>query len=187
MRIEHHKTLTDDLVKETYELYLELFTPLAELAFQCHVLEDDDYAKVAAEPTITKLLAYNDAGELVGLATMTNNLPAVKLITPISLPYFRRNWPNHYERKALWYVGYVAVRQHGDTTHAFRDLLLDLWDMMESNNGISFQDYCTFNQDVVEVNRITKLLFKRAGLTARTERMDSQTLYTLENAARVPA
>jgi hypothetical protein len=183
MTVKELLTLDDALLTETYELYREIFDPLAELAFQCHVLEPDDYRAVADDKKIRKLLRYNDEGELVGLATMTNQLESVKKITPISLPYFRRNWPVHYDRQALWYVGYVGVRQTGNTAGSFEELLMALWDLMVSNNGISFQDYCSFNEDVTEINRITKLIFRRAGISCRTERMDSQTLYMLEKAA----
>lgn len=181
MKITQHETLDEPTTAAAWELYLEVFEPLATRAAQNHVMTRETFGKVCAEPAHIKLLAHNTAGELVGVATITNNLEAMDLITHISIPYFQHHWPEHYDRQAIWYVGFVGVRQYGDTRNAFRNLLLALHDRMNSNQGISVQDYCRYNVEVQQVARVTEMLFARAGRDVRTVQVDDQSTWILQN------
>jgi hypothetical protein len=96
----------DGATDEAWELYGRAFDDLRALAVQRHVMYRHEFTGLLADERIAKYLVTADDGRLAALATMTNDLDAVPLISP---EFFERRWPLLYAKKRVWYVPFVAV------------------------------------------------------------------------------
>lgn len=180
--VESLLRLDDELLARAYTLYAHVFEEINELAAQRHLLTHAEFSDVATDPRIIKLLAYDSTGNLNGIATITNTLEAWPLISP---PFYRRLFPNHYARQAIWYVGFVGVRPR--TPHVFRALVSELFTHVRSNDGVVAMDFCTFNQDVLDMPHRTLAMLKGWHEGSRVQKMDAQTTWLYEFDGPAPA
>lgn len=180
--VESLLRLDDELLARAYTLYAHVFEEINELAAQRHLLTHAEFSDVATDPRIIKLLAYDGTGNLNGIATITNTLEAWPLISP---PFYRRLFPNHYARQAIWYVGFVGVRPR--TPHVFRALVSELFTHVRSNDGVVAMDFCTFNQDVLDMPHRTLAMLKGWHEGSRVQKMDAQTTWLYEFDGPAPA
>jgi hypothetical protein len=174
------RTLPPDEVEQAWALYHKRFAPVAKRAAQRHHMNRDEFDQVCADKRFFKFLAYDDDGQLVGLSTLTNDLDSMR--EWISVPFFARKWPDEYREGRIWYVGFVCCSARGSQNHAaFRDLLLAMNQVRDSNNGISFQDYCDSNG---WLPRLTENLLALYGHPMTTELVDRQSYYLLRPAGQ---
>jgi hypothetical protein len=96
----------DDPDGELWGLYCRAFDDLRTRAVQRHLMVRAEFDALMADPRVDKFIAISEARTVVGLATMTNDLTAVPLISP---EFFAHRWPDLYDRRRVWYVGFVAV------------------------------------------------------------------------------
>jgi hypothetical protein len=175
------RTVPPDQLEEAWTLYAKRFTPLAERAAQRHLLDREEFDQICADKRVTKFRAYDGAGRLIGLSTLTNDLDSMQDV--ISVPFFARRWPDEYREGRIWYVGFVCAAQSNEG-RAFAELLLAMNEVRMTNDGISFQDYCTRNA-LLPTRAIEALA--RAGHRMMTEVVDQQSYYLLRPAGRVSA
>jgi hypothetical protein len=91
---------------ELWGLYQRAFDDLRVLAVQRHIMIRDEFDAVMADERVDKYVVTDADGTVAALATMTNELTAVPLISP---EYFAHRWPDLYTKQRVWYVGFVAV------------------------------------------------------------------------------
>ncbi|GAA2535037.1 hypothetical protein [Winogradskya humida] len=127
-------------IDEAWALYTDLFAEVNTAAAQRHLMTPDEFATVFHDPRILKFYARDQAGKLAGMAVLTQYLEAWPLISP---PFFARRWPEHFRRRAIWYVGFVGMMPRH--LHGFRELVRDMYAHISSNNGIAVADFCTHN------------------------------------------
>jgi len=96
----------DDPTGELWALYERAFDDLRTLAVQRHVMNHAEFAALMADERVEKFVVTADDGALAALATMTNDLPVLPLISP---EYFAHRWPELYAAGRVWYVSFVAV------------------------------------------------------------------------------
>lgn len=90
-----------------WQLYQRAFAELRVTAAQRHVMLHEEFVTVLGDPRVIKYVVQDTARDrLSGLATMTNDLEAVPLISP---EYFAHRYPGTVATASLWYVGFVAV------------------------------------------------------------------------------
>jgi hypothetical protein len=150
-------------------LYSDLFTGINTLAAQRHLMTDAEFAEVFYDPRILKFYVHDDAGDLAGMSVLTQDLTAWPLISP---PYFARHWPEHHERQAIWYVGFVGVRP--THPHGFRELVNGMYPYVKANRGIAIMDFCSLNTDRKRLPAITLKLLTWMNPTAGMQSIDSQ-------------
>ncbi|WP_213450371.1 hypothetical protein [Rhizomonospora bruguierae] len=165
---EVHESLIDD----AWELYHEAFRELNALAVQRHLMYRDEFDQVMLDARVRKYLCLGDDGSLCGLSTYTNHLEAVPLISPA---YFARRWPEHYARRRIWYVVFVAVRQGAPVT-AFPELI-GAMHQTSTRDSITALDVCARTDEVRHLPRSVRALLRRISGPVRMERLDQQSYW----------
>lgn len=129
--------LAGELAETAWRLYEDQFRELDGIALQRHLMTQAEFAYLCRLSAVQKWLVYDPSGTLCGLATYTNNLHAMPLISPA---YFARRWPFQYEQETIWYCGFVCV----DSTDrgVFRALIRAMYDQAAADEGIIALDYC---------------------------------------------
>lgn len=156
-------------VDEAWALYADIFTEINNLAAQRHLMTLDEFTAVYHNPRVLKFYVH-DAGNLAGMSVLTQDLDAWPLISP---PYFARRWPEHYARRAIWYVGFVGVAPN--SRHGFRELVSNMYAHVISNDGIVAMDFCTYNATERRLPQITRKLLGSINSATDMEMADSQT------------
>lgn len=164
--------LDEPVLEECYLMYAEVFEEINALAAQRHLLTYDEFCDIAKDSRITKLVARDGDGRLVGIACVTNVLEAWPLL---AAPYYQRHFPDHYTRQAIWYVGFLGVLPR--RSHVFRGLVEVLYDIVNSNQGLVGMDFCTFNEDFRNLPSVTRNVLLRWNEQTQMLRMDSQTTW----------
>lgn len=128
-------------VAQVWSFYRRTFAPLAKLAVNRHVLHESEFAEIAADPLIEKHTAHDDAGRVVGLATITNHLSHWPLVSP---DWFAHHHPELYRRGQVWYVGFVGAR--ANHLNVFTGLLESMT-AGRRNTDVFYMDFCKVNVD----------------------------------------
>jgi hypothetical protein len=175
MDVEITKVVAAERLEGAWELYADAFEELRAVAVQRHLMRRTEFDEVMADDRVEKYLAY-DGERLVGLATVTNDLNAMPLISP---DYFAHRWPNHYAQRRIWYLGFIAIQldQRGG---AVRALLVDrLWQPVRANRGVAALDICARNDGLGlprAIHRALELLSPDVVAT----RLDAQVYWAYE-------
>jgi hypothetical protein len=140
MTITEQATIAAPDLDEAWRLYADIFAEVNELAAERHLMTADEFTAVYHNPQVLKFYVHDEAGRLAGMSVLTQHLDAWPLISP---PYFARHWPEHYARKAIWYVAFVGVAPH--MPNGFRELVRGMYTHVIANAGIAVMDFCTYN------------------------------------------
>jgi len=168
IQLQPARTIPD--IDQAYALYADLFAEVNTLAAQRHLMTFTEFTTVYHDPHLLKFYVHDQDGDLAGMSVLTQDLDAWPLISP---PYFARRWPEHYARRAIWYVGFVGVAPH--RPHGFRELVSRMYAHVISNSGIVAVDYCTYNMDRRRLAEITHKLLGGLNPDAGMELADAQT------------
>ena len=156
-------------VHEAWTSYANIFAEINTLAAQRHLMTVDEFATVYHDPRVLKFYVHDQNGDLAGMSVLTQHLDAWPLISP---PYFARCWPQHYARKAIWYIGFVGVTPHHQ--HGFRQLVNDMYVHVISNTGIAVMDFCAYNTVRRRLPAVTLKLLGGINPAAGMQTADSQ-------------
>jgi hypothetical protein len=178
VKLDQPVLLGDVDIEEAWQLYERRFAPLRAAALQRHLMYREEFHYLCRDPNVEKWRAFDDHGRLVGLATYTNVLTAMPLISP---EYFAARWPQQYAAGRIWYCGFVAVADD-----APRATFLKLIERMfqqglgDDGRGVISLDYCTANDTLAEAVAKTLTKFaERAGFTSFEARLrDRQGYWT---------
>jgi len=166
------------LAEAAWGLYIDVFADLAAAAVQRHVMYHGEFVEVMGDKRVDKYLAHDDGGKLVGLATFTNDLDAVPLISPA---YFQRHWPDLYAQGRIWYIGFVAVSRTGRAMNALAGLVEAMYAAVTSSGGgLVGLDVCRYNSEVRHVAQGVGWLVRRLDAGVRVERADEQSYWLYE-------
>jgi hypothetical protein len=160
-----------------WRLYQHCFRPVNELAAQRHLMNRAEFDEVMHDKRIRKYLWTDNDGDrraVTGMSTYTNDLDAWPLVSPA---YFRRNWPDHYAARRIWYCGFVGVRGVG--TPAFGELVEAMYRVAADDGGIIFLDICGHNAKRGLPDAIERRLEGLAGVVKATP-VDVQTFWSYE-------
>jgi hypothetical protein len=169
--IEEWSRISPPMIRPLYELYLSIFEDVNEVAVQQHVMQSDDFSSVMQDERIKKFITRNDS-EITGIGTLSNYLETHPLL---SLNYFMRRWPKHYEQRRIWYVGFIGVTKDARKSDAFPLMLKAM--TAGRANCLFGMDYCRYNEDVLQLPRVTRLMLKRMHSVVNQERIDTQSFW----------
>lgn len=164
---------------EGWRLYGTAFDELRTRAVQRHLMFRDEFDGVMADPRVTKyVVADRDhGGRMCGLATMTNFLDAVPLISP---DYFAHRWPQRYAERTIWYVGFVAVHPDYQGTGVFATIVGSMCRLVAEAGGVAALDVCRRAEQVYGLPQAIARLNATFAAGGSSERMDEQSYWAYE-------
>lgn len=184
MKVDICPELPGERRAAAWALYQRAFTSLNALTVQRHLMTLDEFNDVAADSRIDKYCAVTDDGAIAGLATYTNDLRAVPLI---SADYFQRRWPDLYAAHKIWYCGFVAVHPDHAGGGAYQALVEELYRTAEVGGGVIGLDVCQFNDTAHHISRsIGKLLDRVSRGRVHKERADVQSYWIFQTDPAAP-
>ncbi|MFG2042230.1 hypothetical protein [Dactylosporangium sp. NPDC048998] len=166
-----------DQRETAWALYSTAFAELNTLAVQRHLMYRHEFDDVMADPRVDKYLYLDSDGTLLGLATYTNDLDAVPLISP---PYFQRRWPQHYAEQRIWYCGFVATDADARAAVAFGELVTAMYHTAAAHNGLIALDFCHRTDEVRRMSRVVRLMLHRLAGDVNAQRIDEQQYWLYE-------
>lgn len=172
MQINVVPALDEEQLDQAWALYASAFEQLRYAAVQRHLMYRHEFDEVMRDARVSKYLAL-DSVRIAGLATFSNELDAMPLISP---DYFARRWPNEYADKRVWYLGFFAVDHAYRGTGVFDQVIAKLWAQVRAHGGVAGLDVCDYNTALGLPAAIQRTL---QGLTPQviTERADTQTFW----------
>jgi hypothetical protein len=180
MRVEKAGVLDTQRISQAWEMYTAAFAELRAAAAQRHVMNRREFDEVMTDKRVAKYLAIDPVGErLIGLATFTNELDAMPLISP---EFFAHRWPELYLARKVWYLGFFAVDRLHRGSGAFEAVIAAMWARVQEGGGVAALDVCGHNKQIGLPAAIQRTL---EALTPQvvTEQVDVQTYWTFELAA----
>ncbi len=178
LAIEVVDTIPDTRLDDAWRLYNAAFRDLNAMTVQRHLMFQPEFDAVMQDKRIDKWLSCDETGDLLGLATYTNDLAAWPLISP---EYFARRWPQEYAERRIWYCGFVAVPGHDPGV--FTGLIEAMYRRAEEQRGVISLDICRFNIESYKLDRaIAHWLNRISGGQVRCETADVQTFMVYETA-----
>jgi hypothetical protein len=163
-------TMDFQLIAEFYDLYTLAFEPLKTRSVARQVLTWAEFFDQMVDERVVKYVARNDAGEALGLTTLTNELESVPWISP---EYFAAHYPEQWARHAVYYLGFTLA--HPSQRHLrFVETIIGVGlQGLADEQAVVAYDVCAFNNLELRFNdRITSAL-KRFP-TAHLELVDTQ-------------
>jgi hypothetical protein len=175
MYVDITKVIAGDRLEQAWELYGLAFDELRAMAVQRHLMYRAEFDDVMADDRVAKYVAY-DGDRLVGLATYTNDLDAVPLISP---EYFAHRWPDYYAQRQIWYLGFFAIHPEHRGSGVFESVIDRLWQSVRADRGVAALDICTRNETIglhMAIRRTLEALSPEVVTTA----IDQQTFWAYE-------
>jgi GNAT superfamily N-acetyltransferase len=144
MQIEVTKVVADHQREAAWRLYNDAFEELRATAVQRHVMYRNEFDDVMADERVTKVMGFEGSpAAMAGLATYTNDLEAMPLISP---EFFARRWPDLYEARRIWYLGFFAIHPDHRGTGIFEVVIENMWQVVLAGQGIALLDICRRNE-----------------------------------------
>lgn len=164
-----------ELLEQLWGLYQEAFADLNANAVQRHLMYWTEFDVVMRDARVQKYLSLDDDGTVLGVATYTNDLFAVPLISP---PYFEKHWPAHYAANKIWYIGFVAVP--GRESGVFSGIIEQMYLVASAQNGLVCLDICSHNDTKFDMSRRFRVMVRRWTSNMTFEKIDTQSFWLYE-------
>jgi hypothetical protein len=131
-----------------WDLFTVCFGPLRRRAAARHLLSRDDFAVEVLDARVAKYLAWTANGDVVGLATLSNDLETVPWI---SSDFYKSRYTEHFARRSLFYCGTAMVRPDARSAGALRQMVAAIGRDIAAVDGILSADMCRFNVDILQL------------------------------------
>ncbi|MBB5874403.1 hypothetical protein F4553_007837 [Allocatelliglobosispora scoriae] len=177
MPLQVAKVLDDAQLVQAWEMYVSAFAELRAAAAQRHVMNRREFDEVMTDERVAKYLAIDAAtGRLAGLATFTNDLDAMPLISP---DFFARRWPDLFAQRKVWYLGFFAVEPAYRSSGTFEEVIAEMWAEIRVAGGLAALDICGQNA-ALGLPRAIQRTLEALTPQVKTEQMDVQTYWSFE-------
>ena len=178
MQVIKLRTVTGAEADALWEMYAESFDVLRTVAAQRHAFDRTEIDDLLRDPRVVKHIARDEArGRPCGLATVTNDLSAVPLVSP---DYFASKWPERTASRLVWYVIFLAVHPDYQGTSAISHLIGSLCDVPARTGGVLAADICEFNERTIRLPMAIGRLLGTFAPGVRTTRLDAQVYWAYE-------
>lgn len=172
--ITEYASLPPDMINPAWQWYTNVFADIDTHAANRHLMYRREFRNLATNMRIRKFVATNTDNRILAMSTITNDLHQWPLISP---RYFERNWPEHYARHAIYYIGFVGVdRAFAGTGHLFPQLIGAMYPYVIADNGLFVMDYCTTNVRR-GVPRLTERVVSNLNASTVITEVDAQHFY----------
>jgi hypothetical protein len=156
-----YDVLPADLYGPVRATYYAGMDPLRDKALQRHVYYEEELSDLCNHRDVEKWVTTDDGGDVIGFGMQTRRLDGtVNLV--IDYPMLKLRYPDEFAARRLWYVLVMCTApDYPQRWDVFADLLEKMsWPAAEAR-GITFLDYCRFNQDVRRMPASTKAFLRR--------------------------
>ena len=170
------RVLPPNLLDEAWDFYCDAFDELRTQAVQRHVMHREEFEVQMADKRVLKFVGLED-GRVVGLATLTDDLTAVPLISP---DYFESRWPQLYAQRRIWYVVFIAARSGVAGVGMYVRLIRGIVEQVQSNDGMVAADICSYNESVYALPEMLRRASGRVAGSATRQLLDSQSFWLYE-------
>lgn len=179
MLLQTFPRIVGDNEEACWRLYTEAFDRLRTTAVQRHVMLRDEFAEVLRDDRVTKYVASDPAqgDRIAGLATVTNDLCAMPLVSP---DFFADRWPTHYARRKIWYVGFVAIHPDYQGSPLFAEIIAAIGRMIAAAGGVAAMDVCRRTDERQHLPRAVGRFLEFLVPGTRRVRLDEQTYWAYE-------
>jgi hypothetical protein len=176
MRIEFERAVPASAIEETWQLYNRALEEVRRAAVQRHVMYRHEFDHVMADERVWKYRGIDTSGEITALATFTNQLDAMPLISP---DFFAHRWPELYAAHSIWYIGFFVIDPAHRGSGIFERVIAHMWHQVVESDGIALLDICRRNEQMGLPNGIHHVL---ESLTPGMQacRLDEQTYWLYE-------
>jgi hypothetical protein len=181
MRIDVVREMPADDIDAAWDFYEETFGKLRVQAALRQVLHRDEFHDLMVNTAVDKYVC-TDAGEVVGLAVMSDDLDPVPQISP---EYFAHRWPDLYAERRIFYVVFVAARP--GAAGAYLRLIRQIVETVTAAGGIAIADVCSHNEDEYRMPEMFALAARRVTAEAHQQRLDAQSFWLYEFPAAMRA
>jgi hypothetical protein len=156
-----------------YQLYEAAFAPLRVRSMARQALNEAEFTAQMTNGEVLKYVAWDDAGNPVGMCALTRQLESVPWISP---DYFAHRYPQHWARNAVWYLNFVLA--HPSQRHArFIDQLMEVGiGELIDQGAVCAYDMCAYNDEVLGLGRRLTQRFQRTS-GATPQLVDTQNYY----------
>jgi hypothetical protein len=176
MRIDVVRALPEELMESAWAFYREAFDELRTLAVQRHVYHRHEFEAQMADERVLKYVGI-DGDQVRALATLTNDLAAVPLISP---DYFESRWPDLYQARRIYYIGFTAVQAGSRGLGVLVQLMRRIGEQVLTAESIMVLDVCAHNEAEHSLPNVVKVASGRVHGTVRSRRLDSQSYWVYE-------
>lgn len=156
--------------EEFWKMYEDTFSGINKFAIQRHLMYRNEFDDVMRDDRVDKYTVRDEKDVLCGLATYTQHLDAMPLISPAA---FEHRWPELYAQKRIFYCGFVAVSTYAPA-ETFRALVGQMYQRAMKANSLIFLDLCRHNSRVMRMGRVIPLLMRGHDWDVRAECVDEQ-------------
>jgi hypothetical protein len=168
------QTIDDVTAQRFWTLYLETFGELAIRAVNRHLLRRDEFMAMMVDRRIDKIVIEDESGEVIAMCTLTNNLETVDWVSP---DYFAHHYPDHWERGAVYYLGFSLVAARRRRAQLFSELIAHVTRTLVAMNAMCSYDICMFNNQTIGLgDAVQAIVTSTAMVDVRA--VDTQTYYT---------
>jgi len=164
----------DETARRFYRLYVETFGELATRAVARQTLHEDEFMAEMYDPRVDKYLAWDEDGEAVAMCTLTHHLETVPWISP---QYFAHHYPEHTERDAVYYLGFILVAGARRREHLFTEMISQIADVLVDEQAVCAWDVCNYNNEVLGLSDALEALLQEVA-EATVVTLDTQTYYS---------
>ncbi|HEU5039034.1 MAG TPA: hypothetical protein VFT70_18650 [Nocardioides sp.] len=173
VRVTVEQDIGSEMAASFYDLYAESFRELQAHAVARQLLHREEFLEEMHDPRVHKYVAWSDAGEPIGLSTLTNHLETVPWISP---EYFRHHYPDAFARGAVYYIGFTLVRPAHRQTRVFQAMVHRMGEVLEPARAVVGWDICASNDDNFSFGEhAARALGQTGDVTVRP--IDRQTYY----------
>jgi hypothetical protein len=179
------KTVVDGPEAEAcWSFYDRAFEGLRTRAAQRHALTRAEFDDQMSDERVVKYLVYNpdNISKPVGMATMTNDLQAVPLISP---EFYQARWPQFYAQQQIWYIGFLAIDADYHGTGVLAQMIGALTTIVPDQGGIMCVDICSFNEEELKLPETILRLARTFSRHLERHRLDAQVFWGYEFASSV--
>ncbi len=178
MRLHAEWAVYDDgMGQALWRVYERAFAHLRITAVQRHVKTRAEFDATLLDKRIVKYFVTDDQGRVRAVASVTNEIDAETLLSP---DYFAHRWPELYESKLIWYVGFLAVEPDHQGTGAFTDLVHRIGAVAAQSGGVVVLDVCRRMDEVYRLPAAVGRYARSHVPEMRTLRLDEQAYYAYE-------
>lgn len=167
---------TQEQAERIWEIYEVSAAGLGVLAAARHVMTRDEFDELSTNPDVIKVLAVDEDGGAAGMALLTTDLDSVEWISP---GFFRRLYPEHAERGALYYLAFIAVHPDQRGIGLLPMIIFEMASQIASLGGVCCFDVCQFNDEVVPVKEMGSVLMHDT-LAFEIRPIDTQRWYVVD-------
>jgi GNAT superfamily N-acetyltransferase len=175
LTVSLERTLAGSDADAAWQTYRDSLAPLSGVAAMKQMLAEDELRAVAADPRIKKYVGRDEAGEVVGVLTLTTELSTEN----VSKAFYQQRYPDHYAAGRLHYLGFLVVRPSAQARGLMMMLVRHMAEDLAREGGVVAFDVCGYNDEHYAFARLCRLVGARTRPTDLVT-LDVQTYYALE-------